>query len=302
MTWKFELVHGPLQRPIGGLAWDGEAMLIADINDSVILRYAPREKRVSVARKYTNRINGIAFGPDGVLNGCQEGSRRIVRLLADGSAMVPATQLEGRNHNNPCMLALDREGRIWFSDPHHPVAASGPHLFPLLEHQSVLRLECGPRPQSHWHIERMTFDTAAPRGVALSPDGKTLYVAETDNRPGGTRELRAYSVLEDGTLGPYIVLHTFAHDRRGVHRGIEGMCVDSEGNIVACAGWQRSGPGPLVYVFAPSGAVLETHPVPADMPLNCAFGDAGLSSLYVTTAQGHVFRVPSTGRKGHALT
>ena len=93
MTWKFELVHGPLQRPIGGLAWDGEAMLIADINDSVILRYAPREKRVSVARKYTNRINGIAFGPDGVLNGCQEGSRRIVRLLADGSAMVPATQL-----------------------------------------------------------------------------------------------------------------------------------------------------------------------------------------------------------------
>jgi len=80
------------------------------------------------------------------------------------------------------------------------------------------------------------------------------------------------------------------------------MCVDSEGNIVACAGWQRSGPGPLVYVFAPSGAVLETHPVPADMPVNCAFGDAGLSSLYVTTAQGHVFRVPSTGRKGHALT
>ena len=181
-----------------------------------------------------------------------------MRLLADGSAMVPATQLEGRNHNNPCMLALDREGRIWFSDPHHPVAASGPHLFPLLEHQSVLRLECGPRPQSHWHIERMTFDSAAPRGVALSPDGKTLYVAETDNRPGGTRELRAYSVLEDGTLGPYIVLHTFAQDRRGVHRGIEGMCVDSEGNIVACAGWRRSGPGPLVYVFAPSGAVLES--------------------------------------------
>ena len=124
MTWKFELVHGPLQRPIGGLAWDGEAMLIADINDSVILRYAPREKRVSVARKYTNRINGIAFGPDGVLNGCQEGSRRIVRLLADGSAMVPATQLEGRNHNNPCMLALDREGRIWFSDPQRKTARS----------------------------------------------------------------------------------------------------------------------------------------------------------------------------------
>src|SRR5215203_4705443 len=99
MDWKFELVHGPLQRPIGGLAWDGGAMLLADINDGLILRYDPRAKRVAVARKYTNRINGIALGADGVLYGCQEGSRRIVRLLKDGSAMVPATQLDGRNHN-----------------------------------------------------------------------------------------------------------------------------------------------------------------------------------------------------------
>ena len=120
----------------------------------------------------------------------------------------------------------------------------------------------------------MTFDTKSPRGVALSPDGKTLYVAETDNTPGGVRELRAYPILEDGTLDAYVVLHTFGSDRRGVHRGIEGMCVDSEGNIVACAGWRRSGPGPLVYVFAPSGAILETHEIPGDVPLNCAFGDA----------------------------
>ncbi|MGZ9013713.1 MAG: SMP-30/gluconolactonase/LRE family protein [Burkholderiales bacterium] len=301
MNCKFELVHGPLQGPIGGLAWDGEAMLFSDINGGVILRYDPRGKSLSTARKYTNRVNGIACGADGVLYACQEGSRRIVRLLPDGSAMVPATKLDGSTHNNPCMLALDRGGRVWFSDPHHPLPAAGPHLFPLLDHQSVLRLECGARPQSHWHIERMTFDTASPRGVALSPDEKTLYVAETDNKPGGVRELRAYPILEDGTLAEHIVLHTFGADRRGVHRGIEGMCIDRDGNIVACAGWRRSGPGPLVYVFAPSGAVLETHPVPADMPLNCAFGDAGLDSLYVSTADGHVFRAASTGRKGHSV-
>jgi gluconolactonase len=299
MNWNFERVHGPLGRPIGGLAWDGEGMLFSDINDGVILRYEPREQRVTVVRKYTNRINGLAFGPDGVLNACQEGSRRIVRLLSDGSAMVPATQLDGRNHNNPCMLAVDGHGRIWFSDPHHPLPAAGPHLFELLEHQSVLRLECGARPQSHWHLERMTFDTASPRGVALSPDAKTLYVAETDNKPGGVRELRAYPILEDGTLGAYVVLHTFGADRRGVHRGIEGMCVDAGANIVACAGWRRSGPGPLVYVFAPTGAILETHEIPGDVPLNCAFGDADFGSLYVSTAAGEVFRAKSTGRKGH---
>jgi gluconolactonase len=302
MNWTFERVHGPLGRPIGGLAWDGEGMLFSDINDGVILRYEPGKKRVTTARKYTNRINGLAFGTDGVLNACQEGSRRIVRLLADGSAMVPATQLDGRNHNNPCMLAIDGHGRIWFSDPHHPLPAAGPHLFSLLEHQSVLRLECGARPQSHWHLERMTFDTKSPRGVALSPDGKTLYVAETDNTPGGVRELRAYPILEDGTLGAYIVLHTFGADRRGVHRGIEGMCVDSAGNIVACAGWRRSGPGPLVYVFAPSGAIIETHELPADVPLNCAFGDAEFGSLYVSTAAGELLRAQSVGRTGHRVT
>jgi gluconolactonase len=75
------------------------------------------------------------------------------------------------------------------------------------------------------------------------------------------------------------------------------MCIDTQGNIVACSGWERSGPGPLVSVFSPSGAVLESHFVPADRPLNCAFGAE--DSLYVSTEAGHLFRVRSTGRAGH---
>src|SRR6266851_2971294 len=99
-------------------------------------------------------------------------------------------------------------------------------------------------------------------------------------------ELRAYAILPDDTLGPHTVLHAFGRDHRGEHRGIEDMCVDREGNIVACAGWRKAGPGPLVVVFSASGAVVESHPVPADQPMNCAFGDADLASLYVTTAGG----------------
>ena len=94
-------------------------------------------------------------------------------------------------------------------------------------------------------------------------------------------------------------MHTFGNDHRGLHGGIEGLCVDIQGNIIACAGGQSSGPGPLVYIFSPTGAILEAHAVPADQPLNCAFGDAGLGSLYVTTTAGHLFRVPSTGRTGY---
>jgi gluconolactonase len=85
------------------------------------------------------------------------------------------------------------------------------------------------------------------------------------------------------------------------------MCLDAEGNILACAGWARSGPGPLVYVFTPSGRVLESHPVPAGNPMKCAFGDAGLGTLYVTTGEGIedgegcLYRVRNTGRKGVPL-
>ena len=82
------------------------------------------------------------------------------------------------------------------------------------------------------------------------------------------------------------------------------MCFDSESNIIACAGWLQNGPGPLIYVFAPSGRVLETHPMleGVDRATNCTFGDPDLSTLYITTGGGgHLFRVPNTGRRGWSV-
>ena len=61
---------------------------------------------------------------------------------------------------------------------------------------------------------------------------------------------------------------------------------------------KRSGAGPLVYVFAPSGAVIETHPLPCDLPMRIAFGDANLTSLYLTSTDGCLYRAKSTGRQG----
>ena len=77
------------------------------------------------------------------------------------------------------------------------------------------------------------------------------------------------------------------------------MCLDVDGNIVATAGWEQSGPGPMIYVFAPNGRVLETHPMPADAPTNCTFGDADRRTLYVT-ASGCLYRA-RTERVGRLL-
>ena len=295
MTWKFEKVAGPYQGPNSGLAWDGSGMLFSLVEEGRILRYDPKAKKTAEFRKYTNRITGLGFGPHGELYGGQEGGRRVIEFLPDGSARPLGTRIDGRIHNFPNDLTVDAKGRIWFADPHSTLYAFGPQIFPQLEHASVLRLERDER--RAWTIKRVTYDTAAPRAVLLSADEKTLYVAEGDAK-SKVRELRAYPVNADGSVAPYRVLHAFGADHRGAHRGIEGMCLDRDGNIVACAGSQASGAGPLVYVISPQGAVLETHPLPADLPVRCAFGDADLSSLYVTTGGGHLFRAKNTGRRG----
>jgi gluconolactonase len=286
MAWRFERVAGPFEGPAGGLAWDGRGMLFSVLGEGRvpdparragegrILRFDPASGEVSVWRAYTNRADGIAFSPDGELYACQALSRRVVCFRKDGSMALTQTLLDGRHHNEPNNLAIDSRGRIWFSDPWSELRASGPQIFPPLEHASVLLLE---KDASHsWRLKRMTFDTSAPRAVALSLDEKTLYVAEGDQRPQGAGELRAYPLRGDGTLGSFTLLHSFASGARG----IEGMCVDRGGSIVACA-------APYIYVFAPSGAVRESHPFPAGEPMNCGFGE---EDLYVTTAAGELWR------------
>jgi len=295
-TLNFERVAGPYQGAMGGLAWDGARMLFATVDEGFIRSFDPATRATGEYRKFANRINGLAFAPDGRLFACQDGGRRVIQFLADGTAAVTATRLDGAVHNHPSDLVIDRAGRVWFSDPYSKVLAFGPQIFPALDHASVLRLELDER--HAWIIRRVTYDTFAPRAVQLSPDEKTLYVAEGEIGRKGPRELRAYAVRDDGSVGPYTVLHAFGADHRGEHRGIEGLCLDSDGNLVACGGSPEAGPGPMLYVFAPDGAVIDAHRLPGGAPMRCAFGDAQLDSLYVTSGDGCVYRAQSTGRRG----
>jgi gluconolactonase len=292
MTWELEKVAGPYDQPLGGLAWTGKALLFSVPNESRILSYDPASRAVSEFRRYTNRTNGLACAPDGNIYGAQEGGRRIVHFASDGSTAVMPHLLDGRYHNQPNNLFVDARGSIWFTDPHSAVRSSGPQIFPPLAHASVLRLDHEEQ-RRLWDLRRITYDTCSPRAVAVSADGRTLYVAESDNAPGARRELRAYTLDRGEVVGAPRVMHTFGEDARGPHRGIEGMCLDAKGNLYACAGWQQSGPGPMVYVFAPGGEILGSHRVPTDMPVNCTFGGAERSTLFVTAA-GTLFQVRRT--------
>jgi sugar lactone lactonase YvrE len=194
-------------------------------------------------------------------------------------------------------LTVDSHGRIWFTDPYNERPSHGPQIFPDLPHASVLRLE--QHPTSHaWQIRRMTSDTRAPRCVALSPDERTLYVGEGDLDSAQARELRAYPIEANGMLGTPALLHSFSHDHRGNQRGAEGMCIDAAGSLIVCAGADERGPGALIYVFSPTGRVIETQAFPDGGPMRCAFGGPGLGDLYVTSANGGLWRARNIGRTG----
>ena len=286
-SWRFDRVAGPLSFSEGPV-WTGRAILFTDIPDNRIMRYDPTDGSCTVYQTDTRGANGLGLDAKGRLVACQGGSegRRVVRYEAGGAATVLADRFEGRRFNSPNDLAIDNLGRIWFTDPRY-----GDRSGMELDHESVYRLES--QNAQEWTVQRMTFDTTRPNGILVTPDLKTLYVAQSDQGEETKRELRAYPILENGKLGDYRVLHDF-----GPHRGVDGMTFDSEFNIVATAGSDQSGPGPMIYVFASSGRVLETHPVPAS-PTNCIFGDKDLTSLYVTVYDGSLYRAV-TDRKGLA--
>jgi len=292
MAWKFERVAGPFKGRTGGLAWDGSAMLVSAVGEERIMRYDPKSGKTAQFRWWTGRVNGIAVAPDGSVFGAQEGGRRVVQYLADGTAAQTQDLLDGAHHNQPVDVQLDSRGRVWIADPWNSQAPYGPPAYPFLPHASVLRMDsCGP---GLWRLTRVTHDTAGPRGVLLSADEKTLYVADGDVERGDICQLLAYPLNGHGSVGTSRSLLNLAFGERG----IEGMCLDSDGNIVACMGWAKSGTPPSVVVISPGGTIVETHEAPADLPMRCAFGDAGLSSLYVSAGDGALYRATDTGRKG----
>jgi len=270
--------------------------LFTHIPASRVMRYDPQTRRSTRFRADTNQANGLMFDPRGTLYACEGGGRRVVRYESDGGVTVLADGFDDQRLNIPNDVAIDLEGRVWFTDPYYE-GAGGPwsedRANKDLDHDSVYRLD--PQPDGRWSINRVTFDTTRPNGLLFSLDHKTLYVAQSGREPEEKRELRGYPVNADGSLGKYELLHDF-----GAHRGIDGMVLDTGGDIVATAGFHLSGPGPMIYVFSPAGQVLETHPIPVDRPTNCTFGGPDLTTLYVTTYGGHLFRA-FTERRGRLL-
>ena len=234
-----------------------------------IMRFDPATGKTTVYREPSGRANGLDFDPQGRLVACEGastgGTRRVSITAQDGTVRTLADRWQGKRFNSPNDLTIDPHGRVYFTDPRY--VGDEPRE---LDAESVYRID------PDGTVTRIITDVQKPNGIILAPDFKTLYLADNNPAPGGNRHLLAFALKPDGTVGPKRVLHDFKDGR-----GIDGMCVDVQGNIYATAGRGAHGG---VYVFSPDGKQLAFIATPED-PTNCVFGDDDRKSLYVTAGQ-----------------
>lgn len=286
MPWKFETAAPVIGTITEGNCWTGQHMLYSNIAMDRIMRLDVETGLVDVFASDTEGTNGLNFDANGVLYGCAGTGRKIVRFDEHGNHYAIVDRVDGRRFNGPNDLAITPSGTIYFSDR---VGDVGPDVG--IDYSAII--SATPLQDGTWECTRRTFDTTQPNGLLFSTDYKTLYVAQSDYRANESRDLRAYNVNDDGSLGDCEILHDF-----GPHRGIDGMTLSSDGLIVACTGFEVSGPGGNITIFDPRGRIIEQHPTPAERPTNCTFVG---EDLYVSSIQGHCLVARNTGLTGHLL-
>ena len=173
----------------------------------------------------------------------------------------------------PPARVVDDGGRIYFTDPRY-----GSQDGRELETEDVYMID------SEGGLQRVATkpDITNPNGIGLSPDGTTLYVADTQPGPPRNARVVKFDVQEDGTL-----TNGREHYSFGEGRGIDGMAIDVEGNIYGAAGNNANLPENHagIYVISPDGELLGRIAVPEDAVTNCTFGGKDLRTLYATAGK-----------------
>jgi sugar lactone lactonase YvrE len=243
-----------------GPAWSRDGyLLFSDIPGGRIMKYTP-DGATEVYRESSNGAAGNAFDAQGRLYTCETHIRRVTRTDKKGRIEVLADKWDGKRLNAPNDIVVSKSGHVYFTDP----AFGNQQDTRELDFYGVYHI--APKGQ----LSVVAKPAGRPNGITLSPNGRILYVANSDER-----NIRAYDLDRDGEP---------SNERVAVSNidGIpDGIRTDDKGNLyVAAKG---------VAVYSPEGKLLMTIPV-AETPSNCAFGDTDFETLYIT-ARTSLYRV-----------
>jgi gluconolactonase len=252
--------EGPIGLPDGSVIYTGS---------NVINRVAP-DGTISPYIEKTNGANGLSIDARGRIYAAETGSTpgpRIAIIGPKGEERVVADRYQGKPFIRPNDLIVDARGGVYFTDPAPRPEKAGDRL-------STLSHVYYARPDGT--VVLIDNRMRRPNGVQLSPDGRTLYVADTI-----LETIIAFDVQPDGSVTNGRVFATY--QGTGVEgSGGDGMAVDAAGRLYSAS---ING----VQVFSPAGEHLGTIQLPRQSQ-NLAFAGPGRSYLYIV-GRGGVYRV-----------
>jgi gluconolactonase len=253
----FDFTEGPV--------WDSSGFLyISDEEQNKIYKLyldGRKEEVISLGDP-----DGNTYDRERRLIDCASVLRAIIAVSPEGKYKVLADKYDGKKFNSPNDVIVGPDGALYFTDPTLDLVKGEKQEIPF---QGVYRLD------AHGEVRLLTKDLTQPNGLAFSPDGKHLYVDDSEQR-----NIREYDVTADGAL---VNGRIFGDERGGPHEGVpDGIKVDERGNLYIT--------GPLgIWVWDAQGHHLGTIVMP-EQPANLTWGDKDFRTLYITATKS-VYRL-----------
>ena len=283
MTEFVEVASG-LRFPEGPVALPDGSVVLVEMMGRCITRIMPDLTKQTVA-EIAGGPNGLALGPDGALYLCNNGGSfseqtingltypgpfdpslyiggRIQRVdLNTGAVTDLYTHCDGHQLRGPNDIVFDRNGGMWFTD--HGI-----------RHERVFDLTGIYYAKTDGSmIREVIFPCQAPNGIGLSPDGETLYWAETFNG-----RVNQATITSDGE-----VKRRSSRDSKSCLCGLAGLqyldslAVDGEGNV--CVATLGNGG---ITVISKTGEILEHIATGDPITTNICFGGPDFQTAYIT--------------------
>jgi sugar lactone lactonase YvrE len=257
--------------------WHDGHLWLSDITGRAIHRYDPSGTGGVQARLDTEP-SVLGFAPDGSLLAVDMPGRRLLSVTSTGTTAIADLSGHAPSFCNDMAVAADGTAYVtqlgsnhWKGEPPRPVP--------------VIRVSPDGK------VGPLGPDLRGPNGIALSPDGRTLLVAE----PGAGRIY--YMHLDSGG----------AVRDHGVHANLppapgsklpfatpDGICLDASGGL-----WIADPTGHQVIHIDDGGQVTDSIAFPDGIPLAVAVGGTDAGTLYVAVASHADFYAPPRDPKGY---